>query len=406
MSVITIASLFPNREQPRHGIFVEERLWHLRNACDVPFHVVAPVPWFPFRSHRFSEYGMYARIPRQEERRDLLIRHPRFVTIPKVGMTAQPFLYAAAIAPMVRSLVRESTTPVLLDGQFLYPDGVATALLARWLKVPYILTARGNDVTLYPRYAAPRRLVTWACSGAERVITVSESLRDLLLALGVEPSRVVTLRNGVDLDRFHPVDRDEARSRSGINRPTVVAVGHLIPRKDHELLIRAMGLVPDVDLVIIGEGPLREHLQNVGRECGMADRLRILGNMSQADLLNFYSAADLSALTSRNEGMANVLLESMACGTPVVATVCEGVPELLTDAAAGVMVLERTPEAIAAAIAALRTNPPGRSRTRAYAESLGWAPTIEGLRSVVLEALNVTDSRRVGMPAPRSRTGR
>jgi glycosyltransferase involved in cell wall biosynthesis len=388
MDVITIASLFPNSEQPRHGIFVEERLWHLRQACDFRFHVIAPVPWFPSGSRRFGEYGMYARIPREEERRGLLIHHPRFPTIPKVGMSVQPFLYAAAIAPMVRSLVRRLEGPVLLDGQFLYPDGVATALLARWLDLPFILTARGNDVTLYPRHTVPRRLVQWACSAAKRVITVSDSLRDQLLALGLEPDRVITLRNGVDLQRFRPVDVAEARQRTGISRPTVVAVGHLIPRKDHELLIRAMALLPGIDLVIIGEGPLRDHLHNVARACGMGDRLRILGNMSQADLLNFYSAADLTALTSRNEGMANVLLESMACGTPVVATVCEGVPELFTDPAAGRMVLERTPAAVAEAIAALLASPPGRTRTRAYAETLGWPPTIEGLRGVLRLALD------------------
>lgn len=387
MDVITIASLFPNAEQPRHGIFVEERLWHLRQACDARFHVIAPVPWFPSGSPRFGEYGTFGRAPRQEERRGLLIRHPRFVTIPKVGMSVQPFLYAAAIAPMVRALVRQLPGPVLLDGQFLYPDGVATALLARWLKVPFILTARGNDVTLYPRYKAPRHLVQWACAAAERVITVSESLRDQLLALGVDPARVVTLRNGVDLYRFHPVDRAEARRLTGITRPTVVAVGHLIPRKDHELLIRAMALVPDVDVVIIGEGPLREHLHKVARECRVEGRLRLYGNMSQAELLNFYSAADVSALTSRNEGMANVILESLACGTPVVATVCEGVPELLTNPAAGMIVFERTPAAVAGAIQALLAARPDRQATRQYAETLGWEPTAHALGQVISDSM-------------------
>jgi glycosyltransferase involved in cell wall biosynthesis len=387
MDVITIASLFPNAEQPRHGIFVEERLWHLRQACDARFHVIAPVPWFPSGNPWFGEYGTFGRVPRQEERRGLLIRHPRFVTIPKVGMSIQPFLYAAAIAPMVRALMRRLPGPVLLDGQFLYPDGVATAMLARWLKVPFILTARGNDVTLYPRHRVPRRLVQWACSEAARVITVSESLRDQLLALGVDPDRVVTLRNGVDLDRFHPVDRDEARRLTGITRPTVVAVGHLIPRKDHELLIRAMAMVPDVDAVIIGEGPLREHLQKVARECRVEGRLRIHGNMSQAELLNFYAAANLSVLTSRNEGMANVILESLACGTPVVATVCEGVPELLTDPAAGMIVFDRTPAAVAGAIKALLAGRPSSQATRRYAETLGWEPTAHALRQVISDSL-------------------
>jgi glycosyltransferase involved in cell wall biosynthesis len=387
MDVITIASLFPNAEQPRHGIFVEERLWHLRQACDFRFHVIAPVPWFPSTNPRFGEYARLARVPRQEERRGLLVRHPRFVTIPKVGMSLQPFLYAAAIAPLLRSMARKMAGPVLLDGQFLYPDGVATALLARWLKLPFILTARGNDVTLYPRFQAPRHRILWACRSASRVITVSESLRDQLLGLGVEAGRVVTLRNGVDLQRFPAVDHAEARQLTGITRPTVVAVGHLIPRKDHELLIRAMALVPDADLIIIGEGPLNAHLLRVAKECGIAARVRILGNMPQRDLVNYYSAAALSVLTSRNEGMANVVLESMACGTPVVATLCEGVPELFTVPAAGIVVAERTAGAVAAAIRKLMAAPPARASTRAHAASLGWQPTTEGLQAVMAEAI-------------------
>jgi glycosyltransferase involved in cell wall biosynthesis len=148
-----------------------------------------------------------------------------------------------------------------------------------------------------------------------------------------------------------------------------------------------MAMVPDVDAVIIGEGPLREHLQKVARECRVEGRLRIHGNMSQAELLNFYAAANLSVLTSRNEGMANVILESLACGTPVVATVCEGVPELLTDPAAGMIVFDRTPAAVAGAIKALLAGRPSSQATRRYAETLGWEPTAHALRQVISDSL-------------------
>lgn len=386
MDVITIASLFPNMEQPRHGIFVEERLWHLRQACDARFHVLAPVPWFPFGDRHFGQYGQYARVPPEEERRGLLVRHPRFVTIPKVGMSVQPFLYAAAIAPLVRSLVRGLAGPVVLDGHFLYPDGVATALVARWLGIPYLLTARGSDVNLYTDFRLPRRLITAACRGAFRVITVSGALRERVIGLGIPPEKVATLRNGVDLDRFRPLDRAEARRRTGFSGQTVVAVGNLLPVKDHELLIRAASRLPQVNLVIIGGGPLRGRLHQLARDCGIANRFRLIDVMPQHELVTYYSAADVSVLTSRHEGMPNVVLESLACGTPVVAMACDGVPELFGSPAAGRLVTDRSPGAVAAAISAVLAAPPDRQATRRYATTLGWEPTSLGLAALLAAA--------------------
>jgi glycosyltransferase involved in cell wall biosynthesis len=387
ISVITIASLYPNAEQTRHGVFVEERLRHLAATGRFDVRVVAPVPWFPWRSTAFGIYGAYARVPAVEERLGRRIEHPRFLAIPKIGMSVAPLLYAASIAPVVRRLRAGLPKPVVLDGQFLYPDGVATALLARRLGLPFILTARGQDVTLFPNHRVPRHLIRWACDAAFRVVTVSEALRTRLLELGVPPARVVTLRNGVDLDRFRPGDRELARAEAGFGRRTLLAVGHLIERKDHEFIIRALPGVPDVDLVIVGEGPLKKRLLAVAAELGVADRVRILPNVPQARLVTYYTAATLSVLTSRHEGMPNVVLESLACGTPVVATVVEGVPELLEDPAAGLLVRERTPAALAAGINALLARLPAPDRTRAHAASLGWGSTIAGLAAVLEDAV-------------------
>jgi glycosyltransferase involved in cell wall biosynthesis len=387
INVVTITSLYPNSEQTRHGIFVEERLRHLAATGRFNVHVVAPVPWFPLRSDAFGRYGRYARVPRSEERLGRVVLHPRFVLIPKVGLTAMPFLYVAGVFTLLRRILASLQGPVVLDGHFLYPDGVATALLAHRFGLPYILTGRGQDVTLFPRYAVPRALIRWACSGASRVVTVSEGLRRSLLKLGVAPDRVVTLRNGVDLEKFRPGDRCSAREQVGFVRRTLLAVGNLVDVKDHELIVRALPLVPDTDLVIVGEGPLRNRLLTVARELGVGNRVRILPNVLQEQLVSYYVAADLSVLTSRHEGMPNVVLESLACGTPVVSTPVEGVPELLNDPAAGLLVPERTPASLAAGINALLANPPLSDRTRAHAAGFGWQSTIAGLADVLEQAV-------------------
>jgi glycosyltransferase involved in cell wall biosynthesis len=161
-----------------------------------------------------------------------------------------------------------------------------------------------------------------------------------------------------------------------------LSVGHLLDRKGHDLAIKAVAEIPEARLIIIGEGPLRKKLDRLTDTLGVRDRVSFLGNIPQADLPEHYNSADILLLPSKHEGMPNVVLESLGCGTPVVATNAEGVAELLSCPEAGVVVYERTPKAIVAAIRQLSENFPSQAATRAHAESLGWEPTIDGLLEI------------------------
>jgi glycosyltransferase involved in cell wall biosynthesis len=388
--ILTLTGLFPSAARPRHGIFVEERLRHLVAAGGITASVVAPVPWFPFTSRRFGEYADFARTPRTDVRHGLDVTYPRYLVIPKVGMSVAPFLFAVALLPLVRRLKRQHPGLALIDSHFLYPDGVAACLLGKWLGIPVLLTARGSDVNLYPKYAVPRRLIRWAVGHAARVVTVSDALRDALLALGADPAKVITLRNGVDLQRFQPGDRTAARSQLGLTGPTVLSVGNLLELKGHQLLIEALAELPGVTAVIAGEGPMRPALERLARELGLSDRVRLLGNLPQEELVACYNAADLLVLASSREGMPNVVLESLACGTPVVATAVGGIPELIDSDESGRLLTDRSAAAIARAVQALLASPPDRSGVAAQGARFSWNPTIEGLRRLILETATRT----------------
>lgn len=383
--ILTLTGLYPSTARPRHGIFVEERLRHLVAASGITASVVAPVPWFPFTSRRFGEYADFARTPRTDIRHGLEVRYPRYLAIPKVGMSLAPFLMALALLPVVRRLRRQHPDLALIDSHFLYPDGVAACLLGRWLRIPVLMTARGSDVNLYPKYAVPRALIRWAVRNAARVVTVSDALRDGLLALAADPAKVVTLRNGVDLQRFRPGDRQAARSRLGLTGPTALSVGNLLELKGHHLLIEALPQLPGVTAVIAGEGPMRTALEHLARERGVADRVRLPGNLPQDELIGCYNAADMLVLASSREGMPNVVLESLACGTPVVATAVGGIPELIESDESGRLLAERSAAAIAGAVKGLLASPPDRVRVAAQGARFSWDPTIEQLRRVILE---------------------
>ena len=403
MKILSVTTLYPNAEQPTFGVFVENRLRQVAAVAGVEVKVVAPVPWFPSRSRWFGRYGAQGRVPLAETRHGIDITHPRFVQIPKIGTNLSPFLLYLCLLRHIRRSVLPAYDFDLIDAHFYYPDGVAAALLARTLAKPVVVTARGTDLNLYPeRYPLVRRMIAKAAGQVDASITVCTALKDALVDLGTDPDRVHVLRNGVDLEMFRPADRAAVRLAWQIRRQTLLSVGHLIERKGHDLIIRALADLPDVDLIIAGDGPERDHLQRLAVSLNVADRVRFLGVIDHHRLADLYSAVDLLVLASSREGWPNVLLEALACGTPVVATRIWGTSEIVTTPEAGRLIDQRTPEAIAKAVREVLGRSPDHARTRAFAEGFSWDATTEGqlrLFSSLVRALPgmaVGDSGRPG----------
>jgi teichuronic acid biosynthesis glycosyltransferase TuaC len=378
MKILTFTSLYPNAEKPGHGIFVETRLRHLVASGEVESRVVAPVPWFPSTNPRFGHYASYARVPMHEVRHGIEVAHPRYPFVPKVGMNMQPMLMANAAKPVLGRLLDEGFDFDLIDAHYFYPDGVAAARLGRYFNKPVVITARGSDITQLPSYPVPRKLIKWAADSAAGIITVCNALRDEMLRMGVPANRVVSLRNGVDLELFRPLDRQAKRKVLGLQGFTLITVGHLVPVKAQELIIAALPDLPGVKLLVAGDGPNRAMLEGLAERIAVRDRVDFLGAVPQAQLPAYYNAADAMVLASEREGWANVLLESMACGTPVIASRVWGTPEVVAAPEAGLLLPERTPAAIAAAVRQLQAAPIDRAATRRYAEGFSWEDTTRG----------------------------
>jgi len=378
MRLLTFTTLYPNAVRPGHGIFVETRLRHLLRSGDVSARVLAPVPWFPLRHPFFGRYADAARTPREEERFGIAVSHPRYLLLPRVGMTAAPDFLAWSAIRSARRLEREGHAFDLIDAHYFYPDGVAAVIAARALRKPVVITARGTDINLIPRYRSARRRILWAARKADGLVAVCAALKDAMVGLGIPAESVEVLRNGVDLELFRPADREKERERLGLVGPTLLSAGHLIERKGHDLAILGLASLPGVSLAIAGEGPEERGLRALARSAGVSERVLFLGSVPQAELVRWYAAVDALVLASSREGWANVLLEAMACGTPVVATRVWGTPEVVCAPEAGLLADERTPEAIASAVRRLLAAPPDRAATRRFAEGFGWGPTTAG----------------------------
>jgi glycosyltransferase involved in cell wall biosynthesis len=389
--LLTFSTLFPNAARPNHGVFVENRLRHLLATGAATSAVIAPVPWFPSTARWFGDWARNARAPHAEQRNGLAVLHPRYPVLPRIGMSVAPWLLFRAMLPLVRAMhAREAFDAI--DAHYFYPDGVAAVWLGRQLGLPVVITARGTDVTLFPRYAVPRRLIRGAIRDAAALISVSAALKAALVELGAPPGKVTVLRNGVDTTLFRPPDdREAARRALGLRGPTLISVGLLIERKGHHHVIEAMRQLPEFGLLIVGEGPDHARLAGLIERHGLGGRVRLLGPKPHAELPALYGAADALVLASSREGWANVLLEAMACGTPVVASNIPGNPEVVREAAAGVIAEANTPDGFAAAVQRLFAALPDRAATRAYAERFGWDETTEGQLAVFRQ---VIDERR------------
>jgi glycosyltransferase involved in cell wall biosynthesis len=402
--LLVFCSLFPSAATPGAGLFVRERMY--RVAAALPLRVVSPRAASPIDPLVRRARPHYRPAPgAREMQAGIEVRYPRFPSLPGVGRNADGLMMALGCLPM---LWRERDTFDIIDAHFAYPDGYAATRLGRWLDKPVTITLRGTEVP-HSRDPAKRRRIQRALRDATHVFAVSGSLARLAVELGADPAKVQVVGNGVDLDRFRPLDRTEARSRLGIaeHAQVLVSVGGLVERKGFHRVIEVLpGLLarhPRLLFLIVGgagpEGDYAATLRAQAQALGVGDQVRFLGPVAPDELSVPLSAADVFTLATSNEGWANVFLEAMACGLPVVTTDVGGNPEVVCDPELGTIVPFGAPEALAGALdAALERARQGawdRARIRAYAEGNAWDRRVE----VLVEAF-----RRIADPSGRRGT--
>ncbi len=358
MNILVFTSLWPNSEQPNLGIFVKNRIEALALIDGINVRAVAPVPYFPKLLHSSVipvQWRRLARIAEREMIEGIETFHPRYLVTPKVCMTFYSRWMARGAEMLLRRLHAEQPIS-LIDAHYVYPDGHAAVLLGERLNIPVVITARGTDINLFSQMRLIRPMICQSLKRARRVIAVSAALKQRMLELGLDTDRVAVIRNGIDRSTFYPSDRAEARRRLGLANESqiIITVGALVPLKGINLLIDAMKLLSreNVKLYVIGDGPERAALESQIAEHKLDDCAFVVGSRSQRELAEWYAAADLFCLASSREGCPNVVIEAMACGTPVVAADVGGVRELVDAPAYGRLILNVTAESLAREIEA------------------------------------------------------
>ncbi len=379
MRILTLTSLFPNAAMPRHGVFVRERLHQLVTRHHVECSIIAPVPWFPLARTASQFHRASVRIPRSEQQNEFRVDHPRFLAVPLIGRVLNPLAYAYSVMRWLS--VSDVPEFDLIDAHYAFPDGVAAVLLAHRLNKPVVVTVRGSDINLHSEEFGSRWWLRRALVRCGAVVAVSHALAEKVRML--EPriaNRVCVVPNGVDQGVFRVLgERDAIRSRMRLSGLVLISIGNLVELKGHHQVIEALELLTSATLIIIGDGPQQRALREKAQACGVANRVRFIGNVSQHDLVDYYNAGDVLVNASSSEGLPNVVLESLACGTPVVATRVGGLPEVVRSDAGGVLIDRRDPTAIAEGVRAVVGAKRSRDAVRGEIEKFDWARTSDNL---------------------------
>ena len=348
MRILSFSYCYPNHANPNWGVFVHQRLAAIAKSEELK--VCAPVPWFPAVTRRRGDPG-----PEKDTWRGLTVYRPRFFYFPGILKNQDANLYFRGVRKWFHQLIHD-WRPDVLDAHFVWPDGVAVAALGKEAGIPYTITLRGKLYECLKSTSKTRQCAD-ALTDAAGVISVSGLLAEEARKLGVSSEKLSVIPNGVDRERFHPKDKATCRKELSLppNGRIFVTVAHLGHRKGHHEVIHALAQLPeDVRLVIVGgpaQGGTFETIRSVAAKKGVENRLILTGPQPYHKIPLYFNAADASVLASYREGCPNAVLESLACGTPVVATDVGAVRDILTEPEVGRIVPPREVEPLRDALA-------------------------------------------------------
>jgi glycosyltransferase involved in cell wall biosynthesis len=273
-----------------------------------------------------------------------------------------------------------------------YPPAYVAATLRRWTGTPVVVRPHGSDILPGERIRRHPRLerrVRQTLQNVDAVVAQGEFLRSVVRELGVEDERLLVIHNGVDLaafQRWAPFDH---------GRPYILALGTFSHRKGFDVLLRAFARLvePRVDLLIAGSGPEEPALRELTQQLGLSERVRFTGVVSGQTKVNLYRSAEFFVCPSRREPFANVILEAMASGQPVVASSIGGNTELVRDMRNGLLFPSENELALAAALERLIRHPElaaklGRAAEE-FAKSFDWPVVAEKYLDLYHEVVRI-----------------
>lgn len=345
--ILFISNLYPNPIFPNMATFNRQQIAALQEYFEI--EVVAPVPWPVLIKNKLR---LWVR-----EEGGIIVHHPTYYYPPSILRSFYGEFFYSSIRPVAEPLLEKKKFD-LVYSSWLYPDSWAAARLAARYQLPLFVKVHGTDVNRLRPGTAITKSSLHVAQQAKKVICVSKALKERLVSLGVPDSKLEVHYNGIDRSLFFPMDRQEVRRRLKVEPDEflVLYVGNLKKEKGiYELIASysaSMKSIPKKSrLVIIGAGAYRDAAERQVSSLDLSERVQFLGSQPLGAIAHWMNAASVLCLPSYMEGVPNVILEALACGTNVIATAVGGIPEL--DSGDGRLILT-PPQDIDSLVAALK----------------------------------------------------
>ncbi|NLP11156.1 glycosyltransferase family 4 protein [bacterium] len=383
--LLILSHMFPNRNDPRLGIFVHDQLISLQDRYAI--HVLSPTPWFPDIPF-FRRWSRHRRVEKTAVLNGLTVDYPRRLVFPKgYGQVFMGLFYFFTAYRRCKNLSFD-----LIHSHAVWPDGFAASLIGRRLHKPVIITSHGADTYRFLNNITTRPLVRWGLRHAQRVIAVSLAEKRFLQGqCGIE-EKLLLINNGVNLEKFYPQPMNECRQRLHLvlDKKIILYVGYLYPVKGVTYLLDAFSrlrrLRPDLHLVLVGGGSESGALTAQASRLGISADVTFSGEKPHDEIPLWMNAADLFCLPSLNEGWPTVLFEALACAKPIVATRVGGIPEAIGDERYAILVEPAQPQALGEALDRALQKTWSPSALTDYARANSWQAKADEL-SIIYESL-------------------
>ncbi len=399
MKLIVLCSTLPDKAQPNLGIFVKNRMQVVGETVDLVY--ISPRAWSPFdrmirkkRPHFRPTTEYESQLGRHK------IYYPKFFSLPGLAKHWDAWFMARACRKLVRQLKQQGYTTI--DAHFVYPDGYAASLLAQWLSLPFCITLRGTIISKSREPKLKKRIVK-GLNCADYVVSVTQDLLNYAHDIGATPKQAKVIGNGIDREKIYYVDT-KVKVRQSLNIPmdaiVLISVGGLIEHKGQHHVIQSIPQLIDKGkdvyyLVIGGASPAGNNegeLKHLIETHGLQKRVVLLGPKTQDELKDFLSAADLFVLPTRYEGWANVFLEAMSCGLPVITTRIGGNPEVVSHETLGLLYWPRNIDTLTEVLLQAIEKSWSKETIIEHTKTLSWQERANQLLPVFQE-INQTQSR-------------
>jgi teichuronic acid biosynthesis glycosyltransferase TuaC len=351
LRVLVLSRAYPNNVVELMGLWVERLVRHSKSFCEPV--VVSPVAYCPPLLGIPENFARFRRVDRYREHDGIGVFHPRMLAGPGYSLyNFEGKLYYAAVKNLIDRLWRESKFD-LIHAHFTYPDGVVAAQLGRRYGVPVVITEH-VPWDVWGSYPKVREQAIWALGESAYHISVSRPARSSVERYAGPRQNLIVIPNGVDGTVFRLSSDEHGRVPNRI-----LFVGAVRPVKGVDILLRSIRLLRDrgreASLIVAGEpffGSYQKEetrLRYMTRDLQLQDWVHFIGKQSPSEVAALMARSGVVVLPSRAESFGSVLIEALACGTPVVATRCGG-PEDIVNEQVGVLVRPEDPEALAKGI--------------------------------------------------------